>query len=328
MGQKHFKVGTFNLYNLIAPNVLYYDSQQYSLEEYSKKTTWIARQLDRMQVDVVGFQELFDPTALGEALAQTERLAAAEVVCGKPSEKGPAVALASRLPVLSHQSFESFPAVALLDIEGIELPLKRFSRPVLSVTLKLQENLECTVFVVHLKSKRPLLPEGVDRHDPLEQAKGQARALIQRAAEVTALRVLLLEALQNRKQPVIVLGDVNDGGLAVTTQIIAGEPPWHKLKLEQRQKSWDVQLYRVQDIQTRQSYGNFYYTHIHNGHHEALDQIMVSQEFVAEHPGRVGHVTSVSVFNDHLVDETLTHDGIEPWQSDHGQVVASIKLAT
>ena len=88
----------------------------------------------------------------------------------------------------------------------------------------------------------------------------------------------------------------------------------------------DVQRYRVQDFQTRQRYGNFYYTHIHHGHHEALDQMMVSQAFVAEHPGRVGNVESVSVFNDHLVDETLTNDGIEPWQSDHGQVVASLKL--
>ncbi|MBD2033855.1 hypothetical protein H6F76_02145 [Leptolyngbya sp. FACHB-321] len=49
----------------------------------------------------------------------------------------------------------------------------------------------------------------------------------------------------------------------------------------------DVQRYRVQDIQTRQTYGNFYYTRIYNGHHEALEQMMVSHAFVAEHLGSV-----------------------------------------
>jgi hypothetical protein len=53
---------------------------------------------------------------------------------------------------------------------------------------------------------------------------------------------------------------------------------------------------------------------------------MVSEEFVAQNLHRLGRVTYVSVYNDHLVDQTLENQTIEPWQSDHGQVVATIEL--
>jgi hypothetical protein len=67
-------------------------------------------------------------------------------------------------------------------------------------------------------------------------------------------------------------------------------------------------------------------THIHNGHYDSLDHIMVSEEFSAQNRDRIGQVTYVSVFNDHIFDQTLLEDNIEPWQSDHGQVVATIEL--
>ena len=85
-------------------------------------------------------------------------------------------------------------------------------------------------------------------------------------------------------------------------------------------------LYRVQDIQTRRSQRDVYYTHIHKGHFESLDQIMVSEEFVVQNPRRIGRVEYVRVFNDHLIDDTLSSEALPVWQSDHGQVVVSIEL--
>ncbi|WP_197036207.1 endonuclease/exonuclease/phosphatase family protein [Fischerella sp. PCC 9605] len=213
-----------------------------------------------------------------------------------------------------------------MDIEGAAIPLTTFSRPVLSAQLALSDTLQCTVFVVHLKSKRPIYPEGVDRDDPVEKAQAQARALIRRAAEATAVRTILMDTLRHQNNPVIVMGDLNDSALAVTTQIVCGEPAWEKLKLEKKKEIWDVLLYSVKDIQARQSYGDFYYTHIHNGHYESLDHILVSEEFVAQNPRRIGQVTYVSVLNDHLIDETLSDDQVDIWKSDHGQVVACFKL--
>ena len=62
---------------------------------------------------------------------------------------------------------------------------------------------------------------------------------------------------------------------------------------------------------------------------------MFSEEFAAQNRDgrrpaleghRIGRVTYVSVYNDHLFDETLLADNIEPWMSDHGQIVAAIEL--
>ncbi len=325
MPLKNFRIGTFNVYNLIQANQTYYGNKKYSEAEYAKKVAWIGGQLERMRADIVGFQEVFHPDALKPALEKSGILAKAEVAFAPNQEGSPGVAIASRFPILEQKVFQDFPANAVLDIEGTNIPLQTFSRPVLSARLKVTESVECTVFVAHLKSKRPLLAEGSDRNDPVENAKGQARSLIVRAAETTALRSLLMEVLQNRNHPVIVLGDMNDNALAVTTQIITGEQPFRRLPLEQRKAIWDVYLYSVKDIQARQSYGDFYYTHIHNGHHESLDHLLVSQEFASQNPERIGRVGYVSIFNDHLVDETIT-EGVESWQSDHGQVVAEIEL--
>lgn len=326
MSRKNFRVGTFNLCNLALPNTAYYDHERYSAADYAKKKLWTAAQLDRMRADIVGFQEVFHKEALQEVLNQSDYCRSFNLVTLSPTEDTPAVALASRFPILNYRYIQDFPAEARLEVQGAEMPFTHFSRPVLSVQLRLSETVECTVFVVHLKSKRPIFPERVDRQDPIEIAKGQARSLLLRTAESIALRILLMQVLQHRNYPVMVLGDMNDGGTAVTSQIISGEVPHRKLEPERKRKVWDVLLYHVKDIQARQSYGDFYYTHIHNGYHESLDHIMVSQEFVGQNPDRVGRVVYVSVFNDHLLDGTLTQEEVPNWQSDHGQVVASIEL--
>lgn len=325
MSRRNFRVGTFNLCNLALPERSYYN-QQYTPETYAKKLHWIAGQLDRMRADIVGFQEVFDPVALKQTLDQSDYCREFQLIAASPIKDTPAVALASRFPILEYRYIQDFPPAAALNMRGAEIPLTHFSRPVLSVRLQLNETVECTLFVVHLKSKRPIIPDQVDREDPIEIVKGQARSLILRAAESIALRVLLMQVLQNRDYPVIVLGDMNDGGTAVTSQIVSGEPPLRKLESERKRKIWDVLLYHVKDIQARQSYRDFYYTHIHNGYYDSLDHIMVSQEFVAQNPDRIGRVVYVSVFNDHLIDETLSPEAIPVWQSDHGQVVASIEL--
>ncbi len=321
-----FKVGTFNLCNLVLPNTLFYDRERYSTEDYAKKKLWIAGQLDRMQADIVGFQEVFHEEALREVLKQSTFCREFQVVTANPTGEHPVVALASRFPILESKVIREFPAQSHLDIQGAAIPLTHFSRPVLSVRLRLTETVDCTVFVVHLKSKRAIFAEGVDRQDPIEKAKGEARSLMLRAGEAIALRVLLMEVLQDRNYPVIVLGDMNDGGAAVTSQIISGEVPQRRLEPDRKRKLWDILLYHVRDIQARQSYGDFYYTHIHNGHYQSLDHIMVSQEFVTQNPDRVGRVAYVAVLNDHLIDETLSHEAAPNWQSDHGQVVASIEI--
>lgn len=319
-----FKIASFNLLNLVSAGKKYYGRREYSTSDYNKKVSWIGGQLRRMEADIVGFQEIFHEEALREAIAKDNAYRNAEIIVANATGDRPVVGLVSKYKVIKYEVIEQFKEI--LDIDGLQVPIKSFSRPVLRALIEMPNGLQLTVYVVHLKSKRPMIPEGVDRFDPIEKAKGQARSLIRRAAEATALRDLLLEELKDRDHPVVLLGDVNDSGLAVTTRIISGDPPFRNMPEEVRKELWDILLYHVKDIQARMSFQDFYYSHIHNGHYEALDHIMVSQELVAQNPRHVGKVGFVSVFNDHLIDETLSDERVELWQSDHAQVVASIEL--
>ncbi|MGB5975266.1 MAG: endonuclease/exonuclease/phosphatase family protein, partial [Nodosilinea sp.] len=72
MERNQFRVGTFNLNNLTLPDREFYSGEVYSQADYLKKLAWIGSQLDRMRVDIVGFQEVFHRGALKEALHRSE----------------------------------------------------------------------------------------------------------------------------------------------------------------------------------------------------------------------------------------------------------------
>ncbi len=101
MSQKSFKVGTFNLYNLALPGEKYYN-RSYPKDQYEKKVDWLARQLNAMDADIVGFQEVFSEAALQEVLAKTGRYNNATLQVSDRPGRGPAVGLVSCFPVLGY----------------------------------------------------------------------------------------------------------------------------------------------------------------------------------------------------------------------------------
>lgn len=322
---KSFKVGTFNVFNLISPDTTYYGKRSYTKESYQNKITWIAGQLDKMDADIVGFQEVFEEDALREALQKSEKLKNAHLVVVPRTSESPSVAIASRFPIISHEIIEGFPVHVELE-NGTKLPTQKFTRPILKVTIEVRPKLLLTVITAHLKSKRPMLDKEDQHITLLERAEGEVKATIHRLAEALALRAVVVDELENRRNPLILVGDLNDNDRAVSTRLISGEPPFRNMPDHTKRQIWDVLLYHVKEIQSRKSYDDFYYTHIHNGHHEALDHIMVSQELVSENPNHIGRVGYVRTLNDHLLDETLSEDRIPEWHSDHAQVVASFEL--
>jgi len=328
--QRNIKISTFNLMNLASPEKPYYN-RKYSQHEYDKKVEWISRHLTDLNSDIVGFQEIFHREALEEVLEKAG-YKNAHIVMEDTDGDRPVLGCVSRFPIESVDIFKEFPenCIINIDVDGsnneIRLPFKYFSRPVLKVAIRIRPAVLLHFYVVHLKSKRPTYFENEDRNDPITIAKGQARSLMMRTAEATALRGLLMKELRNSENPVIVVGDVNDSGLAVTTKIISGEPPQRRLPVDAKLKVWDTLLYHVKDIQARRSYHDFYYTHIHNGHYESLDQIMVSEEFVVENPRHIGRVGYISLLNDHLIDQTLSNERPAPWHTDHGIVSVVIEM--
>lgn len=326
------RLGTFNVLNLISADWPYYDANsRYTPSEFAEKTRWIGQQLDRMQADVVGFQEVFHASALQAALNQSQRFQGVQpIVVGTNETESPAmspgIGLAARGGAQLLGAMTAFPNSARLDAPGLSVSIDSFTRPVLKASVQIFPNVEAVVFVAHLKSKRPTLIDGESPSNQVHRALGSARSLIRRAAEAAALRALVVDEIQGNNRPVIVMGDLNDTDRSVTTQMIGGDPPFYKLPRATKDQIWDTLLYSAQEIQARQSTRDIYYTHIFNGFYESLDHILVSQEFYSRNPNRVAELDYVQVLTDHLQDETQTMEDPGKLTSDHGQVVARLRL--
>lgn len=326
LGTMRFRLGTFNAFNLVAEGVPYYGRLNYNHTDYQKKVEWCAGQLQKMDADVVGFQEVFHRRALEDVAKRSGLYPQAVIEVAGETGDLPRVGLISRFPVRKIEVIENFPAAARVDVDGQPLPFTQFHRPVLKAWIDLPTGQTMVVFVVHLKSKRPMVPEGAPRHDPWEETKGLVRSLLLRACESAALRYLILEEIQETKTPLVVLGDLNDAAHAVTSDILQGRLPQKNYPLDVKFKLWDILLYACGDLQVRKSYKDVYFTHLHNSHYESLDHIFVSQEFVNENPKCLGNVEYMKLFTDHLFDTALSDEAPPPWTSDHGQVVVSIRL--
>ncbi|WP_317201538.1 endonuclease/exonuclease/phosphatase family protein [Janthinobacterium sp.] len=312
---QEIRFATFNVFNLAPPGVKLYDNlEPLTAQQYEAKLDWTARQLDRLDADVVGFQEVFSQDCLRAVLARTLRYCGAAHAGFDPDPAAerltPSVALVSRLPLLA-------PAVARADFPpGVALPgdgrdAARFVRAPLQARLALPGGSELDVLVVHLKSRRPDYRNGERGDDALQVALANLRSLIRRGTEAVALRVLLDE-LARGGRPRVVLGDFNDVADAVTTGIVlgagecGGEAPGR--------------LYDSLQVQRRQdSLRHIGYTNIHDGRYMTLDHILVSEEFNAASRYAIGEVLEVNYLNEHLPLAL-------PQASDHGQVLARLRL--
>ena len=322
----HFKVGSFNLYNLVLPNYTYYGNRIYSNDDYFKKLGWIRGQIKNMGVQLVGFQEVFHKQALIEALSGTQFSPENIHVLGDTGA-APVVGLASVYPVVGQpETISKIPDSIINALGNMNSEFSLFSRPVLKIKVALNQQINVTVFVCHLKSKRPIFADGEDKKDFTVQAVGETRALLKRAVEASGLRALILDEIEENNNPAIVIGDLNDTTRSVTSNIIAGPQPWKTYPLNVKKKYWDRALYSSFDIISQKSYKKAWSSYIHNGHYEALDHIYVSDEFYFRNPRRVGTLDFVHVHDDHLKDKTLSKDILPVWKSDHGQVVVTITL--
>jgi endonuclease/exonuclease/phosphatase family metal-dependent hydrolase len=311
--QQEIRFATFNTFNLAPPGVRVYENlEPCSPEEYEAKLDWTAHQLDLLNADVMGFQEIFSQAILRDVLARTRHYRGAAHLGFDPDPQAPrltpSVALVSRLPVLN-------PGVALAQFpESVAMPAgsrdpERFTRAPLHAEVELAPGLVVDVVVVHLKSRRPDYRSSDTGEDPNLYALACLRSLIRRGTEATALRVMLTDMARDLQRPRVVLGDFNDVADSVTTEIVLGEGA------PLRERMFDAaRLHRYQDTQR-----NVGFSIVHESRHSTIDHILVSQEFNPVLPDAIGEVIDVVYLNDHL------NLGL-PQASDHGQVLARIRL--
>ena len=238
--------------------------------------------------------------------------------------------------------------------EGGQFRLSRLSRPIIKARVPVGDQ-TLTVFNCHLKSKLGEFdaPEGADfpseadltTYDPIGRAVGELRSLVRRTAEAVVLRTLIVDELK-AGHPVVVMGDFNDGDHAVSSAIITGEKPFKNYSwirrhdaqarndrysdAENEQITGDIealQLFSAEKLFVRKSLRDVVYTSAFGGVYESIDQILLSRHFHPENPEALGTMDYFNVLNDHLTDGSHPEAPYNKLASDHGQIMARLKLS-
>lgn len=322
-------LATANVLNLAQAGRFFYSGQDpYSETDFRRKVDWLGERIQVLNADVLAVQEVWDEVALRAAVAASGlnygfvSVPGAENGPGQSGAQGtPRVGIVTRLAVELVESLVDFPPQAVVQVPGLGA-YNRFERPPLLVTLRLKHGQPVAVITAHLKSKRPKFLQDADgrtsedTEDPAVQALGALRSLIMRASEAMALRLKVVELLHRTRLPLIVMGDLNDSPHSVTTQLIAATS-----QTAYDRGARDSALYSAWDVQGEAALRrDVAYSHIHQGYPEVLDQMLVSEEFVATSRHAIGDVRRVEVFNDHLFE------GRDRTRSDHGFVRALLRL--
>ena len=335
MKLRTLSIATFNLFNLNEPGLaLYTDKDGWAPEEYRKKIAWTAHQLGLLKADVVGFQELWHQASLLAAVEAAglsleydaiapDNAVGKHIVCAALVRKG----LLSSTP----EWISDFPEGFRLSSRGddpqspeIVVNIQGFSRPVLHFSIRPREDEpEVHVYVCHFKSKAPAkifkepwyTKEQYARH---AKALGAAISTIRRTAEAAALRFMLNERMKGNDAPVIVIGDINDGQMSNTANILTDQPAY---LVGDMVGGGDVALYTAQTLQEYRDTRDVYYTYVHQDMRESLDHILVSEQLYDNSRRRRWLFAGMLVNNDHLNFGNHKETGT----NDHGIVRAVFK---
>jgi predicted extracellular nuclease len=322
-------VATANVLNLANLGRRFYANQDvYSQNEFERKIEWLGGRIAAINADVLAVQEVWDEAAMKAAVSRSGlRYSTVSVPGAENNENNsgaqntPRVGIVTRLEVERLESFSEFPPALRLHIPGVGEHAK-FERAPLLATLRMKHGQVVHVLTAHLKSKRPKFLQDdkgellEDREDEKITALATLRSLMMRGAEAAAMRHIVIDVLKRTHEPLIVMGDFNDGPHSVTTQIIAatGEVAYDK-------GARDAALWNAYEVQGEMALKrDVAYSHVHQGFPEVLDQILVSEEFLPRSKFSIGDVRRVDYFNDHL------QEGKDRTRSDHGFVRAVIRV--
>ena len=328
-----FYIATANLLNFAKPNRIYYENApSYTDEDYKHKLLGMTNLLSKSHADILAVQEVWDSEAL-EALAISLGFKAEHVISpmssndnnsaytqGRGAQGTPAVGIISRFAALESSLLEDVVKEAIIDIPDIGA-YQKFKRPPLLVRVDIFGQ-PLTIITAHLKSKRAFFLRDnngsllEDMDDPNIRVRAKLRSLCMRASEAASIRMTIIERLRHTREPLILLGDMNDVTGSVTTQLMTetGEVNYDK-------SMRDVSLFDAARVQAR--YGwmkDVAYTHIYQGMPEVIDQLFVSEEFLPESKFALGYVERVDYFNDHLKWDYADR------VTDHGIIRAKIKI--
>lgn len=342
------KLATFNLFQFVEPGYYWYEREPhctYDPADWKSKTRWISQRLHAMDADVVGFQEVFSVVALEKLCAEAGYPYFAITDLPQSHEADPkvfhqsVVALASRYPLENPRTVTIHPDVK------IELPLTdafRFSRLPVCADITIPELGTTTVYVAHLKSKRPVT-EGIRYAEHtiwpqrildtmLRLSRGNVASMLQRGAEATLLYHSACQVLDEHPgRPLIILGDMNDDQDSTALRALTMKRKIYNIGGVNDEEWPDNVVRLLHDYRLADSFSiapNMHqrvrpFTHVHRGQGNSLDHILVSNALNPRNPNAAAELVYYEVLNQHL-----EQDGVDnKLQSDHGQVVIELMPA-
>lgn len=319
------KVTTCNLCNFVEPPFAYYEMENiYTAKQWQQKTLWLKQTLSELNSDVVAFQEVFSVEAL-RALVKSLGYGYFTYNTEPRLESGyiyshPALAFASRYPIVRHSNLTS-----LAPFEG------EFSRPALHISLNIKGLGELDMYNVHLKSKRPTLPdENLDNKSTvnawLVETQGQTLSSLMRIQEAGALHQAIVQNKRCYQRPFLLLGDFNNS-------IGSNEFEPFRSQYRHRRKDTraDIKAYHFHDSWDLVPKGKPVrpvdeikppITHYYGEYGSRLDHILLSSEFCPNYERSMFEVTDYQLTNKHIIDPIF---GIDDLSTDHALVSVSFE---
>jgi len=217
------RIGTWNLENLFRPGAAAGPSGETA---YRAKLDALARVIGQLAPDVLAVQEVGEPKALRDL---ADAAGGHWYACtADPDARGIRVGFLSRLELNDVAQVADFPpGLHPVQVDDSDTAATTMGRPALHARVQVAGR-AVHVMTCHLKSKLLTFPGGrFSTTDEGERARFGAFALNRRAAEAVTVRAAATGLLDvdGPQAAVVVLGDLNDGPEAATTQILYG-PTW------------------------------------------------------------------------------------------------------
>lgn len=315
---------TANLFNFIEPPGAFYEFQNiYESDAWQEKCLWTKNQIEKLNADIIGIQEVFSIDAARALFEQLGYPYFASV--DQPHiENGyiytqPVVAIASRYPITHIE------AVTPLDFihQSYQAVIPKFSRKPVYAVVDVPVIGEVAVYACHLKSQR-----ATESHD-LEHVHtlvGQWLSSQQRGWEAVMLRLFMEQQYQHHPIPTVLMGDMNQAlSSDITGQLTKAIN--HEIEHLKLQDSWHIystnqrneESHHNDNTQTIKRTSTHYYFAQGN----ILDYILLSQEFQPDSQYSLADISDYHVLDAHLINPIFERD---KQASDHAFVAITVNF--
>jgi endonuclease/exonuclease/phosphatase family metal-dependent hydrolase len=327
------RLGTFNLFQFVEPPYSWYTkSENFTQAQWLTKTSWIKKQIIKMDCEIIGFQEVFSKDAL-ECLVKDLGFSYFETLevpklCNtqKNTYVSTTVAIASKYPITSIKAVKiHIPSFKKHNLVGAF----KFSRIPIKATIKLPNEQEIIVYVCHLKSNRLNEFEYKFNAEHSMVHKTELIRKIMKENDTPSLKLRLCEAsslfydIKNEKDKAAVLMcDLNDKEFSLTIDALTNKQ-YHDDQSQKELVLHDAS-YQYKEIiynpHPEQKEPTRKHTSYFEGRGNVLDYIFISNTLNKEDKNKIANVSAYTILDDHLQE----NQNGSLLQSDHAQVVCEL----